>query len=319
LASSATNRREIAAAIAESIAFGKAQNVTEVWAVLDTPAAIEMAMPVAVGLGVPLKAMVWDDIEHNTRYFGLDRLTAWRCRSAFDAVIAHASRLAVIGESMREEYLRRYRKHGVIVRHGADTPPTALQSLHNETEIRIGFAGSVTARSAFECLLAALDELKWTIGDRPITLVLMGGRFDLWSRVPRRIECLGWRTVDETIEILSQCTLNYLPQPFEPDWRPFSQLSFPSKLTTYLAARAPILLHAPAGSSLPKFFARYPFGEIRDQLEPSQLGRAIETLACDQSVRATALAASGRALAEEFTTARFRDSFAEFLGSELNA
>jgi len=344
------NRWRIAATVRACVDYARGQHVEEIWAVLDTPASIAVAARVAGSLGLPLRALVWDDIEHNVRYFGLDRFTAAACRRNFETAIRASTSLAVIGETMREEYQRRYGKQGVILRHGADSPPcrSALQGREDaaptvcrsapqgrenadatgrssalqrreDTPIRIGFAGSVTARSAFQCLLQALDHLGWAVDGRAVTLVLMGQRFDLWSSVPRRIECHGYRSVDDTIGLLAGCDVNYLPQPFEQDWRPFSEFSFPSKTTTYLAAGAPILLHAPPHASLPAFFERYPFGALVNQLDAQALGEALRGLCVDPSLRTTAINAGARALTEKFSVECFRTSFADFLDTELPA
>ncbi|MBZ0087644.1 MAG: glycosyltransferase [Thermomonas sp.] len=309
------NRRSVAQGVRDCVAYSRSQHISEIWSVLDTPASIAMAAPVAKALNLPLRVLVWDDIEHNVGYFGLDRFTANASRRSFEQAIRRADSLAVIGETMQAEYQRRYGKRGVIVRHGLDTAAVEVVMRPADGPIRIGFAGSVSARSAFKCLLEALDALSWAIDGREVTLVLMGQRFDLWSNVPRRIECLGYqRSVEDVLGILAGCTINYLPQPFEASWRPFSELSFPSKLTTYLAAGAPILLHAPPHASLSAFFSQHPFGALCDVLDASALAQSLQRLCVDEALRTAARTAATRALAEDFSVARFRASFAEFIG-----
>lgn len=315
-----SNRNNVKQGVRECVVYAKTQRVDAVWAVLDTPASIAMAAPVAEALGLPLRVLVWDDIEHNVGYFGLDRFTANASRRSFQQAIRRADSLAVIGETMQAEYQRRYGKRGVIVRHGADEAAFEGVKPTADGPIRIGFAGSVSARSAFQCLLGALDRLDWAIAGRAITLVLMGQRFDLRSDLPRRIECLGYqRSIEDVLGVLSGCTINYLPQPFEASWRPFSELSFPSKLTTYLAAGAPILLHAPSHASLPAFFAQHPFGALCDVLDADTLAQSLQRLCFDDALRVAAQTAGSRALAEDFSVARFRASFAEFIGLDLGA
>ena len=311
------NRRNVAHGVRACIEYAKKQQVDAVWAVLNTPATIELAAPVAEALNLPLRVLVWDDIEHNIGFFGLDRFTANASRRSFEQAVQRADSLAVIGETMQAEYERRYGKRGVIVRHGADEAMFEGVKPSIEGQIRIGFAGSVSARSAVHCLLNALDSLGWSIGERKVTLVLMGDRFDLRSKVPRRIECLGYRSVEEAIGVLSACTINYLPQPFEASWRPFAELSFPTKLTSYLAAGAPILLHAPPHASLPAFFAKHPFGALCEVLDAGALAKSLQGLCDDEALRTAARTAGERARAEDFSVARFRASFAEFIGLDL--
>ena len=305
--------RAVSTAVARCVDIARTEGVDEVWAVLDSPATIEIALPVAKALGKPLRVTVWDDVEHNIDYFGIDRWTGSRLRSRFAEVCRAAASLAVIGETMQAEYLRRYGKRGVVVRHGADAAPSTASRPDDDPGVRIGFAGSVSARSAFECLLKALDQVDWSIQGRPVTLVLMGGRFDIWSRRPRRIEVLGWRSVEETVRILSGCTITYLPQAFEASWRPFSEWSFPSKLTTYLAAGAPILLHAPEYASLPGYQERRQFARVCHWLDVEELVLALTELATNPKKREMVQSEAREALGQDFSKRRFVESFYEFL------
>ena len=301
--------------IESAVAFGLAQGVQRVWGVLDAPVSIALARPVAEALGVPLVTTVWDDIDHNTRYFQLDPLAAKQMRREFALALRSSRCCAVIGESMQSAYQRDYGVRGIVVRHGlpAELRYPAKPVIGGSDVIRIGFAGSVTARTAFETLLQALDGINWRLGDKPIELRLMGLRFDLWSRVSRRIECLGWRSVPETVRLLSECQINYLPQPFEADWAPFTRLSFPSKLTTYLGAGAPLLLHTPPEGSLHRFFSEYPFGVRCDTLEPDKLVEALHSLVDDPARYRQASATLTRTLDEAFTAERFHADFLRVL------
>ncbi len=282
-----------------------------IWLVLSSPWIIDLAAEL-MDEGVPVVALVWDDVEHNLNYFGASSGTRRRLRAGFDAVMKRAHRIAVIGESMRDEYRARYGRDSVIVRHGL-APALPISYAGSGDLVRIGFAGSVTARSAFDLLLSTLDDMHWRVAARDIELCVMGGRFDLWSRVPRRILCLGWRDVADTVAELSRCTFNYLPQPFESDWTNFASLSFPSKTTTYLAAGAPLLIHAPPHASLPRFVADHPIAHTVDRLDATLLRGAIEDLATDANLRARLCEAGRIALEQVFSPDTFRRSFLEFI------
>lgn len=307
------HRRAVSTAVVRCADIARAEGVDEIWAVLDSPATIELAVPVAKSLGKPLRVTVWDDVEHNIGYFGIDSWTGSRLRSCFAEACRTAVSMAVIGETMQAEYLQRYGKRGFVVRHGADAAPSPTVRPNESSELRIGFAGSVSARSAFDCLLKALDQVDWSIQGRPVTLVLMGGRFDIWSRTPRRIEVLGWRSVEETVRILSGCTISYLPQAFEASWRSFSEWSFPSKLTTYLAAGAPILLHAPEYASLPGYLKQRQFAAVCHRLDVEELVLALTELATDQKKQDMVQSEAREALRQDFSKRRFLESFFEFL------
>jgi len=315
LAQFARNRGRLNRQIAACVEWARMEDIRQVWAVLDSPVSLLMAEPVAAALGVPLLITIWDDIHHNTRYFGVDRFSAKRLAVKFGYTLRQCVACAVIGETMKAEYEQLYGVRAVIVRHGL--PPEAsirgVEERGHQSGIVIGFAGSVTAASAFQAMLSTLDRLDWSLDGRPITLRLMGHRFDLRSQVRRRIECYGWRSVDETLTLLSSCDFNYLPQPFEQEWSPFARLSFPTKLSTYLAAGVPLLLHSPTGASLPAFIARYPFGTWCSTLDSTSIEQSMRLLLDSRFAQECTLA--GReALDAEFTRSTFRTQFAEFLG-----
>jgi hypothetical protein len=316
------NLRQLSLQVQACAEWSRERGVEQVWAVLDSPLTVAMAEPVAAALGVPLRVTIWDDIHHNNRYFALDRLTAARSVRQFAATLRASRGCAVIGESMREEYQRVYGVDSVVVRHGVAPGGVASRPSAGEgAPLLIGFAGSVTARSAFDLLLATLDRLDWRLDGRPVVLRLLGHRFDLRSSVPRRMECLGWRSVEDSICLLGECDFNYLPQPFEPDWKPFARLSFPSKLTTYLAAGRPLLLHSPPDASLPPFNTVHRFASACTSLDGAELEQSLRRL-LDPNFASRCIEGGQAALAQEFSRERFRTDFAAFLelpATALNA
>jgi hypothetical protein len=286
-----------------------------VWAVLESPTAICLAAPVAKQLGVPLITTVWDDPELLARQLNLDRFTREALFRQFSEAIGSSQRCAVIGESMKAAYHSKYGTDGVVIRHGV---PTCLcRSPGNRViadTIRIGFAGSLTARDAFKTLIAALNEASWKIAGREVVLRIIGARYTLAARQAQRIEYFGWRSVEETVALLSECDATYLPQPFADCDRTFTRLSFPTKLSTYLAAGRPIILHSPPDSSLGGFYRRYPFGVWCDTLDAAQLGQKIALLLTDDAVYQAGVSQVQAALRDEINEDVFRRRFAEFVG-----
>jgi glycosyltransferase involved in cell wall biosynthesis len=315
IAQTVRNRRQLTKATAECVDWGRRHSVDRVWAIMDSPLSIEIAEAVAKQLGVPLYVTVWDDVQHIIRYFVIDRLTAKRLSTRFDVNLLGSSSCAVIGETMQAEYQAKYHLRTVILRHGlAPDGGSGQASRSTRDDLIIGFAGTLTARSAFEALLATLDESGWTLNGKRVRLRLIGRRFVIQSNVERRIECLGWLpSVEEAVRSLSECDVTYMPQPFEADWLPFARLSFPTKLTTYLAAGAPVLVHSPKAASLPAFLARYPFGVWCDSLETRDIKQALQK-ALDPELAKEFSRAGHDALQAEFSPEVFRSRFASFMG-----
>ncbi len=64
------------------------------------------------------------------------------------------------------------------------------------------------------------------------------------------VEVTGHIPEQECISKLQRCALLYLNYPFGRINRVLGETSFPTKLSTYIYASRPILLHAPEGTSL---------------------------------------------------------------------
>lgn len=287
------------------------QHCERVWAILDCPTAIEIASAVATKLGKPLSVLVWDAPELLSQKFHMDR---WSVRSMMDRfanTLRAAESVGVICEQMEQAYRQQFGENDyIILRHGIEPelcfdPATEI----SEGRITIGFAGSITAKQPFDKLIQLLDECGWQWAGREIALRLIGSRYVLDSRKPQHIEYFGWRSLQETVELLSQCTLLYLPQPFEPSLRPLAELSFPTKLTTYIAAGRRVLLHATDYGSITPFMKRHPIGVACSSLEVNSLRTAIEKLL--EMPGAPLASAITRCREDEFSADVFQSRFRE--------
>jgi glycosyltransferase involved in cell wall biosynthesis len=313
-------RQHIRKLVDEAVVLGQANNVDAVWAALDCPTSIRLALPVSRALKVPLFSHVWDDIYHNLNYFGVDRLSRKALIQIYSDTLKSSLRCAVAGEAMGERYHRDYGIDGVAIKHCL--PKDVIQSVNSEVRRRddgtyvIGFSGSVTAADAFNALMSSLSRAGWKVGGRRIILRVLGYRFDMKSSVPTQIEYYGWRSLEETIKILSSSDVNYLPQPFHHTMSPMAELSFPIKLVTYLGAGRPIFIHSRQGSSMARFFQEYKVGAWCNTLDEQEIIDGLETLLTDPILYTQSIVSEMHAIQDHFTEERFRRSFSDFLGVE---
>lgn len=314
-------RSETSRAVGAAVEFGRAQGAERVWAVLDSPLVIRMAARVADALGVPLVTTVWDDLEHLSSYFSVDRLSRRVLRHDFASALRRSSACAVIGESMQAAYESRFGVPCVVVRHGAASGHrrSPRLALPEEGPLRIGYAGSVSARSAFGSLVAGLGLRGWELLGRPVELRLMGSQFRLSSTVPCRIDYRGWTSFEDTVALLADCHVAYLPQPFEAGMRAFAELSFPSKLTTYLASGVPLLVHTPSYGSLRPFVELHPVGVLSSSEESEDVLAALESLIGDAHRYRLAAETLVEVRDREFTLERFQGAFRRVLASTAQA
>jgi len=115
---------------------------------------------------------------------------------------------------------------------------------------------------------------------------------------------------------MSEADITYLPYWFDEAYRLSARMSFPSKLTTYLASGRPVLFHGPQYSSVTKFFYRFPVGICCHSLEESKIIECLHKFATDKNFYAESTKAIQTALDEELDLRIFLKRFAELLGIE---
>lgn len=282
-----------------------------VWAILDCPTVIEIGAEVARRLSKPLSVLVWDAPELLSQKLRMDRWSIQSMMNRFAHTLRSAESVGVICEQMEDAYRRQYGDNEyIILRHGIE-PEHCFEpeSLIDDEIITIGFAGSITAKQPFDRLIDLLDASQWKLAGRDVRLRLIGSRYVLDSRKPQHIEYFGWRSLPDTVRLLSQCNLLYLPQPFEPSLRPLAELSFPTKLTTYIAAGRRVLLHAPEYGSITPFIKRHAIGVSCSSLNERDLRAAIDDLL--QQPSAPLADAISRCRVEEFSSDVFQMRFRE--------
>ena len=200
----------------------------------------------------------------------------------------------MICEEMANAYQPYSSAEMLVIRHGLKDGVRPSYPLTTSTEFHIAFIGSMYCYSAWKAFLSALDILNWRIGKKDVVLNVVGSEINLRAFRPARAVFHGWRELPYIETLLAQCDLLYLPQPFE-DWqRILAELSFPTKLSTYVTTGKPVLVHAPSYSSVSLFAKRHEMEPVTAELNPEKLA-ALLTLQftnpsqveryCEQSAR----------------------------------
>jgi glycosyltransferase involved in cell wall biosynthesis len=191
-------------------------------------------------------------------------------------------------------------------------PPAT--SLHESNELIIGLAGQIYSVEEWNALIAVLDSVGWKIAGREVKIRLLGRYASLYAKSKMRVEFLGWASQLETIKLMSEADILYCPYWFDPVFESEARLSFPSKLTTYLAAGRPVLFHGPAYASPGRFLQENKAGVCCNSLENGDIINAIESLVSKPDLY-TELALNGRIAFDKYLTlTSMKAKFYEFLG-----
>jgi len=295
--------------------FSRQHGVEMVWAVLNNPILFGVTRRVVSMLNVRLVTTIWDPPEFLLMNLGADRRFHRIAMHEFRKVLLMSERCGVASEAMGEEYRKRYGIEPVVLIHGIhpDMGKPPMEELINK-KFTIGFAGSLYAVREWQALISALSKVDWQIEGREVSIRFLGHSAPpgVHNRMP--IEYLGWRSVEETIELMSRVDIAYLPYWFDESHSLSVRLCFPSKLPTYLASGRPVLFHGPRDSSPARFFKRFPVGLCCHSLEEEEIVKAIRRFITDKEFYALAAQAGQVAFDTEINLHVFRRRFASLIG-----
>ncbi len=302
--------------VAAGVNAGKRHNAELVWAILHEPEITLAAAEVADRLALPLVTTVWDPPEYVLRRYGADRFTLHRMMSAFGKAVSHSRKCSVMSEAMGRDYQQRYGAKTVVMRLGIRDSErhSPRRKPRRDGEAIIGFCGDLYAEDEWQAFLRALVSSGFRVADREIRLRIIGGKAILRSPVPMRAEYLGRRSVDEATHLLAEADIAYVPYWLDAGYSIAARQSFPTKISTALAAGTPIMFHGPAESSVTDFMRQYPIGVSCASHDASAIQNAITDLLapsryteCGQAITA--------AIASEFSMRVVRRRFADLIAA----
>jgi len=298
--------------------FGRQYDTEIVWSILNSPALIHLAHKVAATLSVPLVVTVWDPPERFAVDLRMDAFSKRLLLREFAKTLRAADRCAVASEEMHEEYKKRYGIESVVLIHGVHPKlhRPATKQLAKSDQFIIGVAGSLYAQPEFKALISALSSVGWRLVGRDVIVRVLGSVIPIHTSSLDKvhIEYFGWRTLEETIDILSKVHITYLPYWFDKRYSMAVRLCFPNKLSTYLAAGKPVLFHGPEDSSPAHFFGKYPVGLCCHSLEKGPIIESLKRFITDAELYTLAAKAGQEALDKELNLNVFRQRFAALIG-----
>jgi len=256
---------------------------SRLWAILDSIAVIDVVYFLVKKFSVPLFVQVWDDPQHLIFLRNLDSLSARRTLGRFRFLIRHAEKVAVISEQMQTAYEPDTQEKPIIIRHGMGSTSAIPCRITDPSQFRIGFCGSMYATTAWKAFQQALYLKRWKLGGKKVQMLIASPVIELDSGTPADMRFYGWQSPHDTVQLMAACDLLYLPQGFEPGQRPITELSFPTKLSTYAQTGKPVFVHSPAYGSLTEFCKQQQFGCLCNDLNAMNIAQMLESLASDSA------------------------------------
>jgi len=106
----------------------------------------------------------------------------------------------------------------------------------------------------------------------------------------------------------------FLPLTFDSSYQDIVRTAAPGKMGEYLAARRPILVHAPPDSFIAWYFQHYECGLVVDQNDPARLAEGLERMLTDAALCERLVARAWERAEADFALPSARKQFAKLLG-----
>ena len=295
--------------------FGRKRKVDCLWSVLDGTTTIRLAVQVAKKLRVPMLTEIWDPPEWYNKINNLDPINTYTLFKNFGTARRLSKKLAAASIPMAKRYHQKYGVNAIpffpwLDRQSVFEPATKI---HSRKEFIIGVAGQIYSIAGWNALVEALRQVDWLIGDKEIKIRVLGNWIHLQTSYKMSIEYLGYRTQQETVELMNDCDLLYCPYWFERHLTQVARLSFPSKLTTYLASGRPVFYHGHSYASPGVFLKKNKAALLCHTLNCHEIIQLLKSIISDQKLYAS-LARNGHlAFKNHMTFDILHQKFAEFL------
>lgn len=234
-------------------------------------------------------------------------------------LIKNATGIIVANETLRDDLRNQYEVEANVIHNSCDvsayerfTPPRQPAT---NGDIKIVYTGDIYEAhyDAFHNLLAALE----LIGRDDIRLHLYTARsaeFLEEAGIKGPIILHSHHGPDEIPGIQQQADVLFLPLAFNSPYPDVIRTSSTAKVGEYMAARRPVLVHAPADSFIVRYFRENECGVVVDEKDPAQLAAAIERILTDAGLRENVCQRAWEQANSDFSLTQAQARFAQVVG-----
>jgi len=287
----------------------------------DPPAAIIAGYE----LGIPVILYTFDFYTHQWT----DPLTRSFAKEFEDCIHKKAVHIIVPNEGIASEYNRRYGICPVVIHNPFDLAEYERNASGQQGKVdpgngrsppgtmKIVYTGAVydAHYSAFRNLLAAIPKT----GIPDLTLHIYT------PQSPKQIQSFGItgpveihkpRPNSEMPAIQRDADILFLPLAFDSPYPDIIRTSAPGKTGEYLAAKKPVLVHAPDDSFIAWFFKKHHCGEVAGEDDPEKLAKSICRIMKDAEYRQELVTNAYRTAQDHFDAEQARRKFIALISGD---
>jgi hypothetical protein len=216
-----------------------------------------------VRAGARVHLTIQDDVpdgmfRRSRRYRALAALA----QPVYESTLRRVASIDVTSDGMQAYYKERLGLSTVVVHPYVARLGEPPESFPPNGEIRVGHVGSIYAPEQWRMFVEVLAAVAKARGVRARMIMIGIAPIlrTLASKLGDVVEVVDDLPEHEAIKRLSACHFLYAMYPFEARSEVFRRTSLPTKITTYLQAQRPILVHSPRPSTLLDVVERFGLG-----------------------------------------------------------
>lgn len=233
--------------------FAKETGAEMLWIVEQGQSIILQARPLAKATNLPYVIQTWDSPQWWMKANRYAEQTKAEVMAEYGRALNEAECFIAASWIMEREFKEQYhckRSKAVVLGFQDEELPAIPRK--DKNAFVIAMAGQIYAIEEFRALLMGLNYLNWAYKGKKIYLDIYAPyipHIEMPFAIPGNVRVKGWRAQSELLVELHNADLLYCPYWFDEEVAVVSHTSFPSKLSTYLSAKRPVVVHGPSYAS----------------------------------------------------------------------
>lgn len=293
----------------------KKEKPTKIWIVITSPQLVFVSKRVLIKLkNIQLYTSVWDAPEEFSLLLEMPIVFRKKMLNDFYYLLNNSVKLGVSSTNMKKEYEMRFNKECFVLQ-GDVTEVKSRNIFSNQTNdyMIFGFAGSIYTPEVWDALFNALDLVAWKLKGKDVKIRIIGNSIVFTPPSHCMIEYFGKQPINKVRDILSDSFLNFVPYRFSEITKYGSSVAFPSKISTYLAAKKPIFTIAPSYSTPSQFVNEYEVGVACNSLLPEDIIFCLDKFILPESNYQKYIHNCEKIYNDSFHSFAFKKTFCEFI------
>ena len=270
--------------------------------------------------GIPLYAYIFD--HYSDREWEEPSAAYW-ARRFEPAFMKGAMRVIAPNETLRDDLRRRFGIDPKVIHNSLDISPyqtdgqAPAPDLNCDREVSIVYTGQIydAHYDAFRNLIKALTSLERDKVKLHLYTDRAQAELEL-EGIGGPVVYHGLRSAADMPRVQMTGDILFLPLAFNSPYPNLVKTSATTKLGEYLAARRPVLVHAPPDSFISWYFREHDCGVVVDESNPARLAEGVQRILDDAELQQRLSKNAWARAVTDFDIVHSRAAFAELLGLE---